>query len=165
VTDDLANSFELLRAYRTLGVQRSANESEVKQAYRDLAQVWHPDRFGHDARLRAKAEDQLKNINAAFDLVKAERARRTTTPTSKSAPRSSAQHSDAPVAERWLCPDCRSEVTKGDKRCRKCGQKLVFEEEKTPASRTGWRCPDCRSEVTKGDKRCRKCGQKLVFEE
>jgi len=126
--DDLTHGFQVLRAYRTLGVERSASEAEVKQAYRDLAQVWHPDRFGHDARLRAKAEEQLKTINAAFDLVKTERAGRRPTPTPKPAPRRSAQRPDAPAAERWLCPACRSEVTKGDKRCRECGQKLVFEE-------------------------------------
>jgi hypothetical protein len=49
-----------------LGLSRGATADEIKQAFRDLAQVWHPDRFGHDARLRAKAEEKFKEINAAY---------------------------------------------------------------------------------------------------
>lgn len=53
-------------ALRTLGLASGATADEIKQAYRDLVKVWHPDRFGSDARLRAKAEDHLKQINAAY---------------------------------------------------------------------------------------------------
>jgi hypothetical protein len=38
--------------------------------YRDLAKVWHPDRFdGGDARLKQKAEAQLKAINDAYARI------------------------------------------------------------------------------------------------
>ena len=44
--------------------------AEVKLAYRDLAQVWHPDRFGQNVRLNTLATEKLKEINAAhFQLM------------------------------------------------------------------------------------------------
>ena len=58
-------------ALKTLGLKPTATPEEIRQAYRDLVKVWHPDRFGTDARLRAKAEDHLKEINKAFDLLEA----------------------------------------------------------------------------------------------
>jgi DnaJ-domain-containing protein 1 len=61
---------ELSRHYATLGVQTDAAPEEVKQAYRDLAKVWHPDRFDDgDTRLKQKAEEQLKVINDAYARI------------------------------------------------------------------------------------------------
>jgi curved DNA-binding protein CbpA len=59
------------QALDTLGFTAEATNAEIKQAYRDLVKVWHPDRFGSDARLRAKAEDRLKQINAAYRALEA----------------------------------------------------------------------------------------------
>ncbi len=42
----------------------------MRQAYRDLAQVWHPDRFSHSERLQAKAQKNLQRINEAFEALK-----------------------------------------------------------------------------------------------
>lgn len=42
---------------------------ELKAAHRDLAKVWHPDRFQHDPRLQEKAQEKLKEINEAYDLL------------------------------------------------------------------------------------------------
>ena len=56
--------------YATLGVRSGATPEEVKQAYRDLAKVWHPDRFdGGDTRLKQKAEEQIKAINDAYARI------------------------------------------------------------------------------------------------
>jgi hypothetical protein len=53
--------------YRALGLQNDATKTEIKQAYRDLAKVWHPDRLSpDDERLRRKAEAKLQEINAAY---------------------------------------------------------------------------------------------------
>ncbi|MFC1610000.1 J domain-containing protein [Myxococcota bacterium] len=41
----------------------------MKRAYRDMAKVWHPDRFAHDPRLQQKAEQKLKEINSAYDSL------------------------------------------------------------------------------------------------
>ncbi len=45
-------------------------EKELKEAYRDLAHVWHPDKHNHNERLRKKAEDQLKEINEGYEYLK-----------------------------------------------------------------------------------------------
>ena len=56
-------------AYKLLGVTPGVPVRELKAAYRDLAKVWHPDRFLHDPGLREKAQEKLKEINAAYELL------------------------------------------------------------------------------------------------
>ena len=58
------------RAHKVLGLYPGASKDEVKRAYRDMAQVWHPDRFEHNERLAQKAQKNLKRINEAFSLLK-----------------------------------------------------------------------------------------------
>ena len=60
------SDLEAARYLAILGLSPGASLRDVKQAYRDLAQVWHPDRFAHHPRLRAKAEEKLKDVNAAY---------------------------------------------------------------------------------------------------
>lgn len=45
------------------------NEAELKQAYKDIISVWHPDRFSANPRLREKAEQKVKHINLAYETV------------------------------------------------------------------------------------------------
>ena len=59
--------------YRLLDLDPRATEEEIRRAYRDLTKVWHPDRFGHDAALRRKAEEKLKAINEAYETIRAAR--------------------------------------------------------------------------------------------
>jgi curved DNA-binding protein CbpA len=42
---------------------------DAKQAYKDLVQVWHPDRFTHSPRLQERAENKLKQINLAYETL------------------------------------------------------------------------------------------------
>lgn len=60
---------ELNEAYRQLEIDGRTSEDAVRKAYLDLTKVWHPDRFGHDPELRAKAQEKLKSINAAYDTI------------------------------------------------------------------------------------------------
>ena len=60
---------DLSKAYELLGVKPGVSSSELKAAHRDLAKVWHPDRFTHDPRLQEKAQEKLKEINEAYDLL------------------------------------------------------------------------------------------------
>ncbi len=56
-------------ALKVLALKPGSTPSEIKEAYRDLVKVWHPDRFGDDLRLREKAERQLQLINEAYRLL------------------------------------------------------------------------------------------------
>lgn len=56
--------------YRILELDNGATFEEVKQAYKDLATVWHPDRFCNNARLQQKAQDKLKELNRAYEQLK-----------------------------------------------------------------------------------------------
>ena len=62
-------SDELNEYQALLGVAPNASAQELKAAYRDLAKVWHPDRFSHDPRLQQKAQEKLKAVNEAYDLL------------------------------------------------------------------------------------------------
>jgi curved DNA-binding protein CbpA len=56
--------------YRILGLEPGASPKKVKQAYRDLLWVWHPDRFEGNPRLQDVAQEKLKDINNAYEQLK-----------------------------------------------------------------------------------------------
>ena len=57
------------RCIEMLGLKPGASQEEVNQAYRDLVNVWHPDRFADNQRLQKKAEEKLKEINASYEYI------------------------------------------------------------------------------------------------
>ncbi len=59
------------RSIEILGLKPGASKEEVNEAYRDLVNVWHPDRFASNLRLQKKAEARLKEINAAYHHIRA----------------------------------------------------------------------------------------------
>jgi hypothetical protein len=61
---------DIKRFYEILGLKPGASEEDVKRAFRDLVQVWHPDRFSHNSSLQKKVEEKLKEINIAYEAVK-----------------------------------------------------------------------------------------------
>jgi len=52
--------------YEILGVPRTASQDEIRKAYLKLAHKYHPDKTGGDKA----AEDKLKEVNAAYDVLK-----------------------------------------------------------------------------------------------
>ena len=73
-------SADLSKAYELLGVKPGVSMRELKAAHRDLAKVWHPDRFLHDPRLQEKAQEKLKEINEAYELISSGKIPRPATP-------------------------------------------------------------------------------------
>jgi DnaJ-class molecular chaperone len=55
----------MMDPYRTLNVPRSADQAAIKQAYRKLAKMLHPDRNPGSAR----AEQRFKEVSQAYDLL------------------------------------------------------------------------------------------------
>jgi DnaJ-class molecular chaperone len=51
--------------YDILGVSRTANEAEIKKAFRKLAKTYHPDRNANDP----KAKDKFAEVNAAYEIL------------------------------------------------------------------------------------------------
>ncbi len=52
--------------YEILGVPRNASQDEIRRAYLKLAHKYHPDKTGGNK----EAEEKLKEINAAYDVLK-----------------------------------------------------------------------------------------------
>lgn len=88
-------STELDRAYEVLGVKPGVSNAELKAAHRDLAKVWHPDRFVHDPRLQEKAQEKLKEINEAYEQLISRHKRRVTPP--RRSQQASSEHARVPV--------------------------------------------------------------------
>jgi DnaJ domain len=59
----------LEQCYLALGLTSKASLNEIKQAYRDLSQIWHPDRYAHNPRLQKKAAAQFQSINSAYSTL------------------------------------------------------------------------------------------------
>ncbi len=58
------------RHLKTLGLEPGASAAEIKQAYRELAHIWHPDRFANAPQLRDVAQAKMAEINTAYQFLK-----------------------------------------------------------------------------------------------
>lgn len=74
-------------ALRILGLDANASADDIKAAYRETAQILHPDRFAGNKKLQDRATEQFKNLQEAYAVLTGKRS-------SKNAARS------APAAER-----------------------------------------------------------------
>jgi len=54
--------------YKVLGVSPNATDDEIKQAYRELARKYHPDKY-RESDLADLAEEKMKEINAAYEEI------------------------------------------------------------------------------------------------
>jgi DnaJ like chaperone protein len=67
----------LADAYAALGVTPQSSAAEIKRAYRKLISQNHPDKLaarGLPESMRAVAEERSREINSAYDLIKAARS-------------------------------------------------------------------------------------------
>src|SRR5258708_15586396 len=60
---------DLKQCYHELEVGPFSSKEEVREAYKLLVNVWHPDRFENNPDLRARAEERFKRINAAYSQI------------------------------------------------------------------------------------------------
>ena len=63
MTDDLREYFRILE------LKPGASAEEAKQAYREMAKAWQPDRFQDDPGLLGKARERLREIDNAYDRL------------------------------------------------------------------------------------------------
>lgn len=59
------------QACQILAIDINATLAQIKDAYRNLARQWHPDRF-IDPTEKQTAEERFKQINAAYEYLKKE---------------------------------------------------------------------------------------------
>ena len=55
--------------YQILGVPKTADENQIKRAYRQLALQWHPDKNSETVEKRTQAEKQFKAVNEAYAVL------------------------------------------------------------------------------------------------
>jgi curved DNA-binding protein CbpA len=60
--------------YEILGINENATDTEVKNAYRQLARKYHPDNYTKDADMAKMAEERMQEINQAYDEIMSRRA-------------------------------------------------------------------------------------------
>lgn len=61
----------LERAYAILELSPLSTAEELRTAYLDLVKIWHPDRYQSEPeRLRRRAEEKLKEIVDAYELIR-----------------------------------------------------------------------------------------------
>jgi preprotein translocase subunit Sec63 len=59
----------LLAAYRALDVDVGASARAIRFRYRELVRQHHPDRWPEGSPEQARAQERMREINAAYDLI------------------------------------------------------------------------------------------------
>lgn len=58
-----------IEALRILGLDEDATPDDIKTAYKETAQILHPDRFTANKKLQDRATEQFKNLQEAYDYL------------------------------------------------------------------------------------------------
>ena len=61
---------DLSKDYKILGVTEKSSKDEVKKAYRDLAKIYHPDKFMNATESKKiESERKFKEINESYEKI------------------------------------------------------------------------------------------------
>ena len=63
-------------ALRILGLDEDATPEDIKSAYKETAQILHPDRFASNKKLQDRATEQFKNLQEAYEYLTSGRGSR-----------------------------------------------------------------------------------------
>lgn len=58
-----------IEALRILGLGEDATADDIKTAWRESAQILHPDRFANNKKLQERATEQFKNLQEAYEFL------------------------------------------------------------------------------------------------
>jgi WD40 repeat protein len=57
------------QCYQILGLEINASPEDIKQAYRKLVKIWHPDRHKQNSSQLEQAEIEIRKINQAYEII------------------------------------------------------------------------------------------------
>ena len=101
--------------YTLLELLPTATETDIKQAWHEQIQVWHPDRFHHSPALHRKAEARTQLINQAYqtlsDPVARVRYDATTQPSTSHRPPPRPSPASSPSPESYASTPPRAQQT------------------------------------------------------
>lgn len=63
------NGVNRQESLRILGLDDDATIDDVRTAYKETAQILHPDRFATNKKLQARATEQFKNLQEAYEYL------------------------------------------------------------------------------------------------
>jgi hypothetical protein len=56
-------------ALRLLGLDEDATEDDIRLAYKEMAQILHPDKYADNRKLAERATEQFKHVNEAREVL------------------------------------------------------------------------------------------------
>jgi curved DNA-binding protein CbpA len=60
---------ELKPYFEILGLKPGCSLKKIKQAYRSLVRIWHPDQYEQYPNLKVIVQDKMKEINEAYEKL------------------------------------------------------------------------------------------------
>ena len=62
---------DIRKYYKILELEHGSSMLEIRYAYKNLVRAWHPDKFSDNPSFQKLAEERLKEINVAYEELKA----------------------------------------------------------------------------------------------